>query len=148
MNSFKLFFEASEEEKNVKDTLNKLPKSHAALIKNYKFKWQKGNCLDGDNNHVGVINPKAKTITIAASYNFGREHIILHELAHKVWETFIINDSKLLKKWNKIVKTTKNRPKQNKEELFCHAYSIYYCNNKVEKFNYPEWMQFIKNLST
>ena len=145
MNGFKLFFEQTkEQEKNLKDTLAKLPKSHRDLIKNYKIKWYGDNTLNGDDEHVGIINPVKKIITIAASYFFGREHVLIHEIGHKVFENFVTKE--LFEKWKKIIKDTKNHPTENPEELFCHAYSTYYCKNPVQKFNFPTWMKFIKEL--
>lgn len=145
MRTFTQFLEQTKQQsKDVEDSLDKLPKSHRKLIKGYKIKWHHDNTLPGDEDHVGLLNPERKTITIAAPYNYSREHTLLHELGHMVWQNIMTPE--LVEKWKKIVKRTKDKPKQNAEELFCHAYSTYYCKNKNEKFNYPEWMEFIKDL--
>jgi hypothetical protein len=145
MNGFKYFFEqTTEQEENIKKTLSKIPKKHSALIKGYKIKWQCDNVLDGDDGHVGVIDPNNKTITIAAPYRFSREHVFLHELAHKIWAHFMTPE--LVKKWKIVLKNTKNKPNQNAEELWCHSYATYYSKNRVEKFNIPTWMKFIEKL--
>lgn len=148
MGNFRQFIEQTEEqEKNIKETLAKLPKSHTNLIKDYKIKWCHNNTLFGDSKHVGMLNPNNKTITIAASYNFGREHVFIHELAHQVWQHFVLPNKVLLEKWKKIVANTKNKPKnENEEECFAHAYAVTYCKNPVQKFNFPEWIKFIKAL--
>jgi hypothetical protein len=145
MNGFKEFFtEATEEEKNVRTTLKKLPKNHRDLIKGYKFHWERGCCLKGDNNHIGIINPKTKIITIAAPYNYGREYTVLHEIAHKVWEKLPLE---LKKKWLIVVKENPHRDKsQNEEENFAMSYADFYAKNKLVKHNCPAWVNFIKNL--
>ena len=145
MENFKNFFiEMSEVDKNVRDTLKKVPKNHSIFIKNYKFKWQAGNTLKGDNEHIGIIDPVKKTVTVAAPWNFGREFTFLHELAHKVWEAFITPELK--KEWQTITKKTKHKVKQNVEELFCHAYANHFAKNKIEIHNHPEWDKFIEKI--
>jgi hypothetical protein len=145
MQGFKKFItEATEEEKNIRDTLKLLPKSHKKLVDGYKFRWQNGNTLKGDDGHIGIINPKTKTVTIASPWNYGRQFTFLHELAHKVWEFML--DDEARKAWAKIVKNTKNKLKQNAEELFCMAYANFYAKNKIVVHNHPEWMEFIKNV--
>lgn len=144
MDGFKYFFtEMTEYEKDVKETLKKVPKSHAALIKNYKFKWEPGNTLKGDKNHVGEINPHTKRIRISAPWRYGREYTLLHELAHSVWAAFITPELK--KEWSQIVKKNPNRDKkENDEECYAMAYACYYASNKITKHHCDEWMQFIK----
>ena len=142
MKGFKVFFEGKEECENTDNTLDKLPKSHAALVKGYKFKWENGNCLKGDNEHVGVIDPKKKTITIAAPYNYGREFTFLHELGHKVFEKWMT--PALLKEWKAIIKKTKDKQNQNAEELWCMAYANYFAKNKMVIHNHPEWERHMK----
>ena len=141
---FKEFFtEATEYEKDVKATLKKLPKSHQALVAGYKFKFQPGNALRGDSGHVGILNPKNKTLTIAAPWNYPREFTFLHEIAHQLWE--LLNSDKQ-KEWKAIVKRTKEKQKQSAEELFCMAYANTYANNQITIHDHPEWEKFIKAL--
>lgn len=145
MNGFKQFFtEASEMDKNIKDTLKKIPKAHSAFVKDYAFKWQPGNTLKGDDEHIGIINPMKKTVTIAAPWNYGREFTFLHELAHKVWENLV--DAANRKEWGSIVKKTKHKMKQNAEELFCMAYANHYAKNKIVIHDHPEWDKFIAKI--
>jgi hypothetical protein len=154
MESFRQFFEVSEQERDIKHTLAKLPKSHSALIKGYKFKWEAGNTLKGDDEHVGIINPNTKIIRVAAPFNYPRQFTILHELAHKVFEAFVQPNKELLDRWKEIVKKTKSKmkkldpevAKQNDEEAFAHAYGQFYCKTKLTKFDHPEWMKFIRDL--
>ncbi len=145
MKGFKQFFEETECDKNIRDTLKKIPTSHKKFIKNYKFKWESGNVLQGDSQHIGEINPKTKTITIAAPYNYGREFTFLHELAHAVWAAYMT--AKLKKEWEIVVKKNKNRDeKENDEENFAHAYANHYANNKISKHDCKEWDKFIAKI--
>jgi len=139
MESFKLFFEKalSEEDKNIKETLGRLPKSHAALVGGYKFNLQDGNTLNKDDEHVGYIDDEKKTIAVAAPWNYGREFTFLHEIAHKVWEQIL--DSNLKSKWKKI-------ESKDSEEAFCMAYANYYVKNPVVRFDKQKWKAFIKGL--
>ena len=136
--------EATEEEKNLRTTLSKVPESHADLIKGYKYKWQAGNTLKGDDGHIGIINPNTMTITIAAPWNYGREYTLLHELAHKVWETFV--PPKLKRLWKKVVNSTKHKMQQNAEELFCMAYANHFAKNKILIHTHKEWEAFIEKV--
>ncbi len=147
MNGFKHFLLvelSKEQEKDIESSLAKLPKKHRELIKGYKFKFQPGNTLKGDGEHVGIINPVTKTVTIAAPWNYPREFTFLHELGHKVWEFFV--NEKMRKEWDCIVKRTKHKQKQNAEELFCMAYANHYAKNQIEIHNHPEWDKFVKKL--
>lgn len=146
MNFKEFYLEQSETDKDIEKTLRKIPKNHRNLIKGYKFKWEIGNALKNHNGHVGIINPNTKSITIAAPWRYSRQHTFIHELAHKVWEAYVAKDAKLLNKWKTIVKNTKNKPNQNAEELFAHSYAQAYCDNPIEKFAFPKWISFIKEL--
>lgn len=147
MKGFKLFFETTEEDKNIKNTLKKVPKKHAELIKKYTFEFLKGNTLKGDDQHIGLIDPFKKKITIAGPWNYGREFTLLHELAHKVWENFM--DEKSKKEWSRLVKKVpkKERLDQDDEEMFCHAYANTYVQNKIVIHHHPDWEKFIKKLN-
>ena len=139
---FRSFVEAQEAMKDVKKTLIKLPKSHAALVKGYKYVFKGDNTLDGD--HIGELDTGKKKITVAAPWNYGRQYAILHEIGHAVWEHLVDDDKK--KEWQRIVKSTKNKQNQNAEELFCMAYADFYAKNKVVIHNHPEWEKFVRNL--
>jgi hypothetical protein len=111
------------------------------LIKDYKFKFQSGNGLDGDPDHIGSIDEKNKKITIASPWNYGREYALLHEIGHLIWKYLVSEKSK--DKWSKIVKNTKNKQNQGIEELFCMAYANTYAKNKIEIHNHTKWEKFI-----
>lgn len=144
MESFRTFIEQTEEqEKNVAKTLAKLPDSHKKWIKQYKIIWQCDNTLKGDDDHVGVIDPKNKSITIAAPWRYSRQFTFLHEIAHKVFEKFMTEE--MFEKWKNIVKNTKNKMNQNAEELFCMAYANHFSDHQVVKHDHPEWQKFIKD---
>jgi hypothetical protein len=147
MEGFRQFYEQTkEQEENLKATLRKLPASHQALVAPYKIKWHNDNTLQGDDGHVGIVNPQTKTITIAAPWRYGREHTFLHELAHKVWERFVAPNPMLVKRWHEIVANTKNKMKQNDEELFCHGYAAAYGQNPPMIHYHKDWVNFIKEL--
>lgn len=147
MEGFRQFFEQTkEQEQNTKETLARIPKKHSDLVKGYKVKWQCDNVLDGDDGHVGIVNPVTKTITVAAPYRYSREHTFLHELAHKVWEAFVAPHADLVKQWKHIVKNTKNKMHQNDEELFCHGYAAVYGKNPPAIHYHDEWANFIKHV--
>lgn len=141
-----------EEKRDIAKTLSRLPPSHAALVKGYHWKFHAGNTLNGDDQHVGYIDDKAKEIAVAAPWNYGREFTILHEVAHKVWEKFIAPSRQLVHEWHQIVRKMTNKQKgddslqQEPEELFCMSYAQHYAKNKIAKFENPLWQQFIANL--
>jgi hypothetical protein len=139
MINFKTFFEQklSEEDKNIKETLKRLPKSHRALIEGYKFHLQDGNTLKDDDEHVGFLDDDKKTIGIAGPWNYGREFTFLHEIAHKVWENIL--DANLKNAWKKIESS-------EPEEHFCMAYANFYTKNPIVKYDKPTWKKFIKEL--
>ncbi len=144
MDGFKGFLESAEEEKDVKDTLKKVPESYRNLIKGYKFVWQPGNTLKNDDGHVGKIDPVKKTITVSAPYFYGREFVILHELGHKIYERL---PPAVKKEWAKIVKLNPKRKKsENDEENFCFGFANYYSKHKNLTYNHPQWMSFMKRL--
>lgn len=137
-----------EEEKDIARTLEKIPKSHSDLVKDYKIVFQSGNCLGGDDRHIGVIDEKNKTITIASPWNYGREHTLLHEVGHAVWK-FILDDEKR-KEWKKILKSERAKGKthirQDDEEVFCMTYSQYYAKNKLKKFDHEPLLNFVAKI--
>jgi len=142
MISFKDFL-VSENQKDIEDTLKKIPSGHAKLIKSYKIKFQPGNTLKGDNDHVGYIDNDPDEIVIAAPWHYGREFTMLHEIAHRVYERL---SPELRKKWKALVKVTKNKPQQNVEELFCMTYAANYAKHPPTTYCIDSWLKFIKNL--
>lgn len=144
--TFKEFMQQGnmEEEKgDIHKTLSKLPASHAALVKGYRWKFHPGNTLNGDTEHVGYIDDNDKEIAVAAPYNYGREFTVLHEIAHKVWERL---PHQLHQQWHHICANTKHKQNQEPEELFCMAYANHYVKNKIVIHDHPEWHQFIQGL--
>lgn len=147
--NFKLFLtEASKKfMTDLEETLNKIPKNHKKLVRNYKFETEKENTLAGDNQHVGCIDEKNKKIKIAAPWNYGREFTILHEIGHAVWKYLVTNEQK--KKWTKIsnqAKKTNKKLEKDNEEVFCMIYAQFYTQNKLEKFDEPELIQFVSSI--
>jgi len=130
---------------DVHKTLRKVPKKHRNLVRGFKYTFQPGNTLKGDNDHIGFIDEKKKTITIAAPWNYGREYTLLHELGHAVWQHIL--DDKKREEWKRIVKNTKNKQKQGAEELFCMAYANTYSNRKIEIHSHDSWEKFIKSIA-
>lgn len=142
MLTFRAFVE-NEEKKNLAHMLEKLPPSHRSLVQGYRFKFQPGNTLDGDDQHVGYMDDESKEIAVAAPWNYGREFTILHEIGHRVWEKL---PEQIHKAWAHVVAHTDKKQKQSPEELFCMAYANYYAKNKVVIHDHPAWKKFIANL--
>lgn len=140
--NFRQFLE-SEEEKDLSRTMNKIPKSHAGLVDGYKFKFQGGNTLKGDDDHIGYMDKEPEEIAVAAPWNYGREFTILHEIGHLVYDRL---GEDLKHRWATIVNGTKNKQNQGAEELFCMAYANYYAKNKIVIHDHPEWNKFIEAL--
>lgn len=143
------------EDRDVKRTLEKIPKKHSDLVRDYKIVFQKSNTLKGDKNHIGLIDEKEKTITIAAPWNFSREFTILHEIAHAVYAKM---EEKAKEQWSQIIKNNiknqikknpqaKDSLKQNPEEIFCNCYANFYCKHKNSTYENPNWKDFIEKIS-
>jgi hypothetical protein len=143
MLTFKKYME-SEEDDNIKDTLDKLPQNHSDLVRGYRFTLKGGNTLPGDDDHIGYMDDHKKHIAVAAPWNYGREFTVLHEIGHRVWEKLIPDELK--HKWKEVVARTKNKQKQSAEELFCMAYANYYAQHKMVIHDHPEWNKFIRDL--
>ena len=130
--------EHSESDKDVKRTLGKLPSKHAGLVQGYKVVFQPSNSLKGDEEHIGVIDEKKKTITISSPWNYGREYTLLHEVGHAVWK-YLVDDKKKAE-WKKILSGVKKNNKkdlnQNDEEIFCMTYAQYYAKNNMKNITY------------
>jgi hypothetical protein len=142
MLNFKTFVE-QEEDEDILRTLAKIPKSHAGLVKGYTFKFQGGNTLSDDDDHIGYVRDEPKEIVVAAPWRYGREFVILHEIGHKVWEKM---PGDIKNQWAAILARTPNRQKQNVEEMFSQAYGATYCKNPPAIHSHPEWFAFIKSL--
>ena len=148
--NFKLFLENSElYDSDIKKTLNKLPKKHRILIKDYKIKFEPKNTLKNDSNHIGFINEKNKIIRIAAPWNYGRGFTLLHEVAHAVWKYIVTDEQK--KEWNKIYKQEKKKIKhesinQSAEEIFAMVYANFYSKHKLMTYKNKIWNSFIEKL--
>jgi Zn-dependent peptidase ImmA (M78 family) len=140
--NFKIFLENTEISSDIKKTLSKLPKNHYNLIKDYKIEFQPNNTLQGDSGYIGFIDEEKKKIVIASPWNYGKEFTLLHEIGHAVWKYIVNKEDK--KEWKEIAKNTKQKQKQNNEELFCMAYANYYAKNKIEIHNHEKWNKFIK----
>lgn len=140
--------EGEEEEKDALRTLEKIPKEHAKLVKDYRIVFQSGNCLRGDDRHIGTIDEKNKTITIASPWNYGREYTLLHEVGHAVWK-FLLDDEKR-KEWKRILKSERSKGKshikQDDEEIFCMTYAQHYAKNKLKKFDHEVLLNFVKKI--
>lgn len=148
MTGFKNFLLETSVQTEVKDTIEKLPKTHQALVKGYKFKFEGGCTLNGSDENIGMIhlnNDKKKEIHVAAPWNYGRQFAMLHEIAHLVYEKYMAPNNSLKKKWKNVVNNTKNKKvNQSAEELWCHAYANHFAKNKIEIHNHPEWEEFMK----
>lgn len=156
MSNFKDFLLETEEAENVKAMIARLPKGHARLLNGYKFKYQPGNTLKGDDENIGQIYQDK--ITVAAPWNYGREFTTLHEIAHLVWEYLMTPELK--KQWAAILKKTQKEQiqkvkqagkgvdalKQNPEEIFCMAYANTYVGTPVVKYDHPAWRKFMLSL--
>lgn len=150
---FRAFFLESEYNKEVKKTLQKVPKKHRDLLKGYKYKFQPNNALKGDGEHIGYVDEENKVITIAAPWNYGREYTFLHEMGHLVWKYFM--DKGLKKKWKILMKKHKQQQAkkntgdsldQNEEEIFCMCYAANYCKHPVVTFYNDKWNDFIQKI--
>lgn len=138
---FREFIENEDNLPDVKKTLQRLPARHRKLAKKFKFIFQPGNALRGDNKHVGVIDDSKMTITIAAPWLFPREFTLLHEIGHLIWKKCV--DEKMREKWGKVLKATKGKKEDTEEELFCHAYAAAYSSYPPEAYRHNSWVRFI-----
>lgn len=146
---FKAFFEQNtkEEQKSVKDALNKLPKAYQKLVRGFKFKFLDGSTLNGDRDHVGYMTHKPKVIAVAGPWHYGREFTFFHEIGHLVWEK-LVND-KFKKEWKKVLNSTPGkRQHQGLEEMFCMMFANEYAKNKIVIHDHPEWHNFMKKLNS
>jgi len=152
MENFKTFLE-SEEQRNVKSIISKLPKKHQQLLDGFKVVFEPNNTLKNDNDNIGYIFKKK--IVVAAPWNYGRSMVTLHEIAHLVWEKLMT--SQLKKEWKKLVSSTiedqkKNIPSrsvnaldQDHEEIFCMSYASTYMKHPPVTYLNSKWQDFITN---
>lgn len=133
-----------EEKGDISRTLGKIPPRHSALVNGYNWKFHSGNTLNGDDEHVGYMDKGSKEIAVAAPWNYGREFTVLHEIAHRVWDELLDDQTK--QKWAEIVTRTKNKQNQEPDELFCHGYAATYCKNPPAIHYHKEWVDFIKGI--
>jgi len=152
MKNFRKFME-SEEEKDVKSLISKLPKRHQKLLNGFKVRLTPGNTLKDDKENIGYIYKNK--IVIAAPWNYGRCMVLLHEIAHLIWEKLMTTSLK--KEWKKLISNTiedqkkkvpeksKNALDQNDEEIFCMVYAANYVKHPPITYVNPKWQHFIQH---
>lgn len=147
MTQFRKYLE-SEEKKDVKRTLEKIPEKHASLVKDYEIVFQPHNTLKGDGGHIGLIDEKKKRITVAAPWNYPREYTLLHEIGHAVWKFLLDEEGK--KEWKSLLKSERKKSKKNlgqdDEEIFCMIYAQVYAKNKMKKFENKTLEGFVRKI--
>lgn len=143
----------SEEEKDVKSLISKLPKRHQKLLNGFKVRLTPGNTLKNDKDNIGYIY--GRKIVVAAPWHYGRSLVALHEIAHLVWEKLMTKQLK--KEWKKIISDTMEEQKkkvpersrnaldQNNEEIFCMAYAANYAKHPPVTYVNKQWQDFITN---
>ena len=136
---------SKKEAEDLASSLNKIPKAHKKLLRDYDISFQGDNTLKDGGDNIGENDLDAKKIVISAPWNYGREFALLHEIGHMVWDQLLCPHHK--EKWKKIAKATKGTIKQNTEELFCHAYANTYAKNQIAIHTHPKWETFIKELA-
>lgn len=144
---FKKYLE-SEEKKDIKRTLEKIPEKHSLLVRDYEIVFQPNNTLKGDKGHIGLIDEKKKRMTIASPWNYPREYTLLHEIGHAVWK-FIL-DKQHKNRWKALLKAERTKNKKNlcqdDEEIFCMIYAQVYAKNKMQKFENKVLEGFIRKI--
>lgn len=141
------FFLIESEKSDIKQTLDKIPKIHSKLIKDYKINLEDGNTLKKSSEHVGEIDEKNKKITIVGGWHYGKEFIMLHEVAHAVWQYLLTEKQR--KEWKETIKKAKfKNPQNNEEELFCMVYGAAYAKHPPKTYHNEILINFIKKLSS
>lgn len=138
---------SDEEKRDVRKTLEKIPKGHAELVRGYEISFQPHNTLKGDKGHVGFIDEEKKKIVVSSPWNYGREYTLLHEIGHAVWRYILDDDDR--QEWKKILKSVKSEKKgldQDDEEIFCMCYAQRYAKNKLCRYDHPRLDKFIANI--
>lgn len=146
---FRMFITEGEKgEGDIKKTLDRIPKAHRDLVKDYKIRFQPSNNLKGDSGHIGFIDEENKTITIASPWNYGREFTLLHEIGHAVWKYRLDDEDR--KRWKDALgrakKTNKEGLDQNEEETFCMVYAQVYAKNKMVKYDHENLVEFVRKV--
>jgi hypothetical protein len=140
--------ESAGDGEDAKKTLRRLPKRHSDLVRGYRIIFQPSNSLKGDDKHIGFIDEKDKTITVASPWNYGREYTLLHEVGHAVWK-FLVSKEKR-EDWSRILAPVKAKNKkdldQNDEEIFCMIYAQVHAKNKMKKFDHEELERFVSKI--
>jgi len=112
---------SKEEKKDIEGTLEKIPDSHAKLVKGYEISFQPSNSLKGDKRHIGFIDEENKKIIVASPWNYGREYTLLHEIGHAVWKYML--EEKDRDEWKKTLSAVRREHKkdlsQDDEEIYC-----------------------------
>ena len=141
---------SKEEEKDIQRTLEKIPSSHAKLVRGYEISFQPSNCLRGDKGHIGFIDEEKKKIVISSPWNYGREYTLLHEVGHAVWKHMV--DKRQKEEWKKILGGVRSKNKkdldQDDEEIFCMCYAQHYAKNKLCKYDHEKLDKFISKISS
>ena len=140
---------SDEEKKDIKSTLEKIPKIHSDLVKDYDISFQPSNTLKGDKGHIGFIDEENKKIIVSSPWNYGREYTLLHEIGHAVWKYVLDGEKK--KSWREILnserkKDNDNELSQNDEEMFCMLYAQNYANNKLVKHENKKLLDFVRSI--
>lgn len=146
MDSFRDYVEGDEEHADVHKTLDRIPGAHRRLVQGYTISFQGGNTLQGDGEHVGVIQTHPEPhITIAAPWRYSRELTVLHEVGHLVWAQ-LPQDKK--REWEDLVRSTpmKDGTRQPAEELFSMAYGAAYSKHPPVTYYKREWVRFIRSV--
>jgi hypothetical protein len=139
---------SEEEEKDIRSTLEKIPKKHSGLVKDYEISFHPSNALKGDKKHVGFIDEDKKKIVVSSPWNYGREYTLLHEIGHAVWK-YLVDDEKK-SEWKKTLAVVRSKNKkdlsQDDEEIFCMSYAQYYAKNKLCKYDHKKLNDFIAKI--
>lgn len=144
MQNFRAFLEASDSGADFQKSLSRLPKSYRKLVDGWEFKSDPESDLSKYPGKIGLLDPQKRCITIANPWSYPGEFAFLHEIGHLVWEKFV--DKSLRREWKGIVKSTKQKVRQNAEELFCSAFANYYCKQRMEIHSHAAWDAFISRL--
>ena len=139
---------SEEEEKDIRSTLEKIPKKHSNLVKDYEISFHSSNTLKGDKKHVGFIDEDKKKIVVSSPWNYGREYTLLHEIGHAVWK-YLVDDEKK-SEWKKTLGVVRSKNKkdlsQDDEEIFCMSYAQYYAKNKLCKYDHKKLNDFVAKI--
>jgi hypothetical protein len=146
MDGFRDYLEGQEEQADIQHTLAKIPERHRRFLQGFSIHFQGTNTLNNDGEHVGVIQTHPKPhIIVAAPWKYPREWVLLHEVAHLVYEHLM--DEHKRSQWAHIVHQTQHKQDQSPEELFCMGYANVYATHKIRIHDHPQWDAFIKTIN-